>query len=76
MISPGYLMNILFREIGWEGPAFMQFTSDAMLHLPVICNKGAYLEDDKYVKNLSEQGQTLLKQYQDFQFYLRYRPEE
>ena len=76
MISPGYLMNILFREIGWEGPAFMQFTSDAMLHLPVICNKGAYLEDGKYVKNLSEQGQTLLKQYQDLQFYLRYRPEE
>ena len=76
LISPGYLMNILFHELGWKGPAFLQFTDDLMIHLPVICNKGAYIENSKYVKNLSEQGEALLKQYQDLQFYLRYRPEE
>ena len=75
MTSPGYLMNILFDCLGWKGPAFMQFTEEIRGHIPVICTKGGYVEDGVYTQNLSESGRKLLKQYQDMQYYIHYRPE-
>jgi len=73
--SPGYLMSILFDRLGWKGPAFMQFTEELRERIPVICTKGGYIEDGVYTQNLSEKGKELLKQYQDVQYYVRYKPE-
>ncbi len=39
MVSPGYMMNVLFDVLGWRGPQFMQYTSSVMEHLPVVCTK-------------------------------------
>jgi phosphoglycerol transferase MdoB-like AlkP superfamily enzyme len=75
MTSPGYLMNILFDRLGWKGPAFMQFTEEIQERIPVICTKGGYIEDGVYTQNLSDKGKELLKQYQDVQYYVRYKPE-
>ena len=75
MTSPGYLMNILFDCLGWKGPAFMQFTEEIRGHIPVICTKGGYIEDGNYTQNLSESADKLMTQYQDMQFYIRYKPE-
>ena len=36
-VSPGYLMNVLFQELGWGGNAFMQFTTSILPRLPVMC---------------------------------------
>jgi len=75
MTSPGYLMSILFDRLGWKGPAFMQFTEEIRERIPVICTKGGYIEDGVYTQNLSEEGKEQLKQYQDVQYYVRYKPE-
>ena len=75
MTSPGYLMNILFDRIGWKGPAYMQFTEQIRAFIPVICTKGGYIEDGVYTQNLGENGEKLMKQYQDMQYYVRYKPE-
>ena len=75
MTSPGYLMSILFDRIGWKGPAYMQLTEQIRASLPVICTKGGYIEDGAYTQNLGENGVKLLKQYQDLQYYVRYKPE-
>ena len=75
MTSPGYLMNILFDRIGWKGPAYMQFTEQIRASIPVICTKGGYIEDGVYTQNLSENGEKLMKKYQDMQFFVRYKPE-
>ena len=68
-------MSILFDRIGWKGPAFMQFTEQIRASIPVICTKGGYVEDSVYTQNLSENGMKLMKQYQDVQYYVRYKPE-
>jgi hypothetical protein len=75
MTSPGYLMNILFDRLGWIGPSFMRFTEATRNQIPVICTKGGYIEDGAYTQNLSENGEKLLKEYRDMQYFVRYRPE-
>ena len=74
-VSPGYLMNVLFHEIGWEGPAYMQFGSAVMEHLPVIYTNGRYVEDGGYTGTLSPAGQALLQEFEQIQYYVHYRPE-
>ncbi len=73
--SPGYLMNLLFNQLGWEGPAFMQYTENVRQTISVICTKGGYIEDGIYCQALSAEGNTILKQYRDLLYYLHYRPE-
>ncbi len=73
--SPGYLMNILFDRLGWQGPAFMQYTEEVRKTLSVICTKGGYVENGIYCQNLSSDGEAILKQYRDLLYYLHYRPE-
>ena len=75
LASPGYLMNILFSRLGWQGPAFMQFTNEIREHISVICTKGGYLEEGLYTQELSNRGKEYLKTYQDLLYYLHYRPE-
>lgn len=35
-ISPNFLMNLVFQECGWEGPAFLRYTDEVMEKLPAI----------------------------------------
>ena len=53
----------------------MQFTEQIRAFIPVICTKGGYIEDGVYTQNLGENGEKLMKQYQDMQYYVRYKPE-
>jgi len=34
--SPCFLMNVLFDNLGWQGPAFMQYTDTVMAQLPAL----------------------------------------
>ena len=74
-VSPGYLMNVLFNQLGWDGPSYMQITDQIMEHLPVICTRGGYIEDGNYVQKPDENGKVLLKTYDNLQYFLHYRPE-
>ena len=73
-ISPCYLMNVLFREIGWNGPAYMQYTNTIMDKIPVIYTNGCYVENGIYTKELSPEGKELLNEYDCLQYYVHYRP--
>lgn len=73
--SPGYLMNLLFEQLDWQGPAFMQYTEKVRHTLPVICTKGAYIENGAFCQTLSPEGDAMLRQYRDLLYYLHYRPE-
>ena len=75
-VSPGYLMNVLFQELGWGGNAFMQFTSSILSRLPVITSNQYYVEDGQFTSYLSEEGKSLLHDYECVQFYYRANPEE
>ncbi|MBR4656338.1 MAG: LTA synthase family protein [Oscillospiraceae bacterium] len=42
-LSPSFLMNYLFRECGWTGSAWMQYTDTVMEALPVLTSNGFYV---------------------------------
>ena len=35
-ISPCFLMNVLFEQLGWDGPGFMKLTNEVKAQLPVL----------------------------------------
>jgi len=69
IISPGYMMNVLFGSLGWKGNAFMQFTSEIMETLPVVHSSGYYIENGNFTQTLSEESMEMLQHYRWLQFY-------
>jgi hypothetical protein len=74
-ISPCYLMNVLFAQLGWDGPAYLQLTNEMMRHLPVIYTNGRYIENGVYTRELSPEGRRLLQEFDCVQYFVHYRPE-
>ena len=70
-VSPGYLMNVLFNTLGWEGNAFMQFTSEIQSTLPVVTTNGIYFQNGSLTMNPDEAGKQLLHNYECVQYYMR-----
>lgn len=64
-------MNVLFSQLGWDGPAYMKFMNDAQTFLPVINTSGFYLVDGEVTDSISgsllDQKQTINK----VQYYMR-----
>ncbi|MBQ7895451.1 MAG: hypothetical protein IJ364_02705, partial [Oscillospiraceae bacterium] len=69
-VSPGYIMGVLFEQIGWKGSAYMQFVQDIMKDLPVVSTKGVYIADGEPCLGLSEEDKNLLRQYESVQYLL------
>lgn len=69
-ISPGYLMSVLFDELGWQGSAFMQFTRETMDTLPLASTLGYYIENGNFTTQLSPEASALLNEYKCAQFWL------
>ncbi len=70
-VSPGYLMNVLFHALGWEGSAFSQFTDTVMARLPVVSTHGAFVENGVFTTSPDEESRELLRRYEWAQFWLR-----
>lgn len=68
MISPCYLMNVLFDVLGWDGPAYMQAMDDYRETFPVVSTYGRISVDGALVQNIPADR---VKQYNDFR-YLEY----
>ncbi|MCR5137844.1 MAG: LTA synthase family protein [Oscillospiraceae bacterium] len=75
LISSGYLMNVLFQALGWEGNSVMRFTDRVLTSLPVINTDGFYYEDGQFTSQLSENGSLLLQQYDNLMYYISTHPE-
>ena len=69
MVSPCFLMNVLFDEMGWEGSAFQQFSRRIQEKLPVICTSGFYVEDGRLCTSLSREGKEALRLFNSVFFY-------
>lgn len=68
-ISPNFLMNEVFRQCGWEGPAFMQATRQLMDRVPVMnTSTGLYVEDGSLTGFLSPEGLALVEDYNILQY--------
>lgn len=68
-VSPGYMMNVLFDVLGWEGNAFMKFTDGIMESLPVASYNGGYVEDGVFSTAPSEKAAGMIENYKWVQYY-------
>ena len=65
----GYLMNILFHTLGWQGPAYMQFTEQIRQTLPVVTSTGVTFNADGLTYTLTEAEQDALSRLLCAQYY-------
>ena len=72
-VSPCYLMNLLFEQCGWEGPAYMQAMDELRQVFPVVTTNGGYVVDDAFVKEIPQARQELFRQFEQLQYYWRSR---
>lgn len=71
-ISPNFLMSEVFRQCGWEGPAFLQSTQQVMNRVPVMNHPTAlYVENGDLTEQLTPEGQALTDDYNMVQYYWR-----
>lgn len=71
-LGPYFLMDQLFRECGWEGPAYMQATRACGEAVPVLSVSGLYLTGDgALTAKLDEADAALVKQYRCLEYYER-----
>ena len=78
-IGPYFLMNLLFEECGWEGPAFMQMTDEVMESVQVVHSSGRYMKDGQVEEQLELEDRDLVTDYRNAQYYWRkhfYKKEE
>lgn len=70
-ISPCYLMNELFKLLGWDGPAYMKFMNDAQAALPVINTCGFYRVDGGITTDLDDRCLDKKQLIDTVQYYMR-----
>ena len=68
-ISPCFLMNVLFDQLGWKGDAYMQAVYDCWQELPVIHASGRYLGAGGLTDDLTEGQAALVRRFQFLQYY-------
>lgn len=62
-ISPCYLMNILFEQLGWEGSAFSKLMDDYRQVMPVISTTGRYVIDGQFVDDVPAGREEFLEEF-------------
>ena len=70
-ISPCYLMNLVFRQLGWEGPAFLQAMDGMMGVFPVVTTNDRYVVDGALVNEIPPQREALFRDFLYLQQYWR-----
>ena len=72
-ISPHYLMNLVFEQCGFEGPAYMQAMSDIMETLNVVTSNNFLMVGETLIaeNELSKEQEELYRQYLYLQHYWR-----
>ena len=71
-VSPCFLMNVLFEQCGWDGPAYQKLTNEVMKQTPIVSTHDWYGEFGSLsvFDALDEQAQKRITQMQYVQYYL------
>ena len=69
-ISPCFLMNVLFRQCGWDGPGYTGLTDSLLDAVPMLHTSGRYLLDGSLTDALPADLQELVTQMEQVQYYL------
>lgn len=69
-VSAGFLMNLLFEKLGWEGSAFTQFGDSIRRILPVVTSNGYYYEGGRLTEELSPEGRQAFQDLDCVTYYV------
>ena len=71
-LSPSFLMNYLFRQCGYKGSAWMQYTDTVMQALPVLTANGFYVTwDGTYATELSPENAAVASDFRIADYWYR-----
>lgn len=70
-IGPYFLMNLVFETCGWTGPAYLQANNQIAHQVPVVHTTGRYLERGAITNSLTPEGEALVRDYLNLQYYWR-----
>ena len=70
-VSPCYLMNLVFDQLGWEGPGFMQAMDEMMEVFPIASTTGRTMTDGVLSDRVPEERLELYRRFQYLQHYWR-----
>ena len=70
-IAPSFLMNQLFEECGWQGPAYLQFTSQIMKTIQAFHTSGLYVIDGQVSDLLTPEQMDAAGDYRTAEYYQR-----
>lgn len=68
-VSPCYLMNLVFDQLGWGGPGFMQAMEDMREVFPIVSTTGRTMTDGVLSDKVPEGRKEL---YRDFRYMQEY----
>ena len=71
-VSPCFLMNVLFEQLGWEGDAYMQAVEPCRQALPVIHNGGMCLTPEGELipaEDLEGERLELARRFRQLEYY-------
>lgn len=67
-IAPNYLMNELFEQLGYDGPAYMKITNS--VRETITAHSGdIFVENGEAVDELSDEDQQIWNQYKKYEYY-------
>ncbi len=71
-ISPCFLMDVLFEQLGWEGDAYMRAVRPCREEVPVVQTSGFYLTaGGTLTRELNEKQEELVRQMNQMAYYRR-----
>ena len=70
-ISPCYLMNLVFDQLGWEGPGFMQAMEDMRQVFPIATSTGRTMTDGVLSGEIPKERQALYRDFRYLQYFWR-----
>ena len=70
-ISPCYLMNLVFGQLGWEGPGFLRAMDGMMEVFPIVTTTGRTMTDGVLSDAVPENRRDLYREFQYLQHYWR-----
>lgn len=69
-VSPCFLMNVLFEQLGWEGDAYMQAVDSCYRELPMVHASGACLTaDGELTMKPAEEQAELVRRFHNLEYY-------
>lgn len=71
IISPCYLMNLLFQRCSWNGPAFMQAMNEVMKTMPVIALSWTFIIDGQFCHGIPQEKLEMYENFSKLQYYWR-----